>query len=516
MGAYTDELSGLPTEFLSTPFGQSMRPQIDAMFRRTAPSEHPINTPSNTLPTPAPSGSSTPVAPNPLAAGLLNAVAQQATTSLPTPASTPPTPVSPLSLVSSLSHFNTLLTTHSALIVNFTNTPGCAPCRAIKPAYEAIAATHLDHYGPKGVRFLEVEMGVGEGGQIASKYAVRATPTFMFFKAGKKMEEMKGATKRELEVKVEEFLEACFPRHPHRKVYLPAVEGILKQAITAATTPNYPALISKLEGFNVTKEKVIWLKDNVIPTLEAKVKLENAKLDEMVKQWTTTSEDLLNTLQAEQTFPLIDLWRVSLLNTRISGLLALHLSPSPTSSINPLAPILKLAAQTLKTQDTPTLKPFLLTTLRLLTNLTASSSLANVILATPPSGRTGTMQSDLLEIVVESLLQPDAAVRSAAAGVAFNLGGWRHRLAKERGGEEQGIEVEWEVEVISAVVEAIGREADEDVCESRTMCQSYKADMIFSASPLGGIRLVDISIIWIYGVHSAPIGGSRREVNVGK
>jgi hypothetical protein len=55
-------------------------------------------------------------------------------------------------------------------------------------------------------------------------------------------------------------------------------------------------------------------------------------------------------------------------------------------------------------------------------------------------------------------------VRSAAAGVAVNLAGWRHRVSKEQGkGADEGSEHDWEVELVSAVIEAIGREADEDV-----------------------------------------------------
>jgi thiol-disulfide isomerase/thioredoxin len=447
--------SGLPTEFLSTPFGQSMKPQIDAMFRRTTSAEHPINAPGNYLPTPPESGTSTPA--NPLAAGLLSAVAQQATTTT----STPPTaPTSPLTLVSSSTNFDSLLTSHSALIVNFTNTPTCAPCRAIKPAYESIAANYSDMYGAKGARFLEVELGIGEGQQIASRYSVTATPTFMFFKDGKKAGEMKGAAKRELEVRVEEFLEECYPRHPHRKVYLPAVESISTNPILAANVPAYPALLGKLESFGVQVE---WLKEKIVPVLEGKAIPGDAELDSRVREWVKVSEDYLKRLKPGETFPVIDLWRVGLLNPRISSLLALHLSPTG-QLLDPISPILDLATSTLKAQSTSTPKPFLLTTLRFMTNLLASLPLANLILSTPPSVRTGNMQSLIIEIVVDSLLHPDGSVRSAAAGVAVNLGGWTHRTAQETGREE-AVEIEWEVEVISAVVEAVARETDEDVCE---------------------------------------------------
>ena len=73
----------------------------------------------------------------------------------------------------------------------------------------------------------------------------------------------------------------------------------------------------------------------------------------------------------------------------------------------------------------------------------------------------------MLSVTVDSLLHPDQSVRSAAAGVAVNLAGWRHRVSKEQGrGADEGSEHDWEVELVSAAIEAIDREADEDVGKS--------------------------------------------------
>jgi hypothetical protein len=79
------------------------------------------------------------------------------------------------------------------------------------------------------------------------------------------------------------------------------------------------------------------------------------------------------------------------------------------------------------------------------------------------------VQAKTITIVVESLLHPDGGVRSAAAGVAVNLAGWRHRNAKDtKQAPEDEDEKEWEVDVVSALLEGIGREEDEDVGESLT------------------------------------------------
>ncbi|KAK4688020.1 desumoylating isopeptidase 1, partial [Tremellales sp. Uapishka_1] len=463
-------ISGLPTEFLSTPFGQAMRPQIDAMFKRTSPSEHPIAG-SSSLPTPPISGANTPY---PLASSLLSAVAAQATTDTPPPV--PPTPeTSPLTLVTSLSNFTSILRQYSAVVVNFTNTAGCAPCRVIKPIYESLASEYASTYGAKGARFVEVELGVGEGRDIASRHGVSATPTFIFYRNGKKVAEMKGANKRDLESRVEEFMDECFPRHPHRKLYLPATESLSKVAITASGVPNYPALMKKMDEFagagagaeagagagarEFTEIEV--LKQEVIPFLDGSKKFSPTETKALFEKWSTASTSLLQTLSPEQTFPVIDLLRVGLLNPIVATVLALQLSPSSSAAVDPVSPILALGVKALQPDPKKTPKPFLLTLLRFITNLTASLPLANIVLS--PS----VAVSNIVEILVESLLHDDTGVRTAAAGLAINLGGWRHRLLaqreKEGGKEEDEIEAEWEVEVISALIEGIGREADEEI-----------------------------------------------------
>jgi thiol-disulfide isomerase/thioredoxin len=352
------------------------------------------------------------------------------------------------------------------VIANFTNTPSCPPCRAIKPAYETIAADFGEQYASRGVQFVDIELGVGEGRDLASRYGVSATPTFIFFKDGKKAQELKGADKRGLEAQVESFLEDCFPRHPHRKVYLPAIEAIPTKPVLSSTAPNYVALIAKLEGFSgVSKQDVEYLKTRVVPVLSGGQDVSDQTLKEIYQGWSQATGRILEALKPEETFPAIDLWRVGLLNPRLIALLAFDLSPSQQTSTESLSTMLQLASTTLEASSTSTPKPFLLTVLRLLTNLLAPTPLSNLILATPSqSPRLGKLLENVLAITVESLLHPDTSVRSAAAGVAVNLASWRHRVSKEQGKKpEEAGEHEWEVELVSATIEAIDRETDEDV-----------------------------------------------------
>jgi hypothetical protein len=77
-------------------------------------------------------------------------------------------------------------------------------------------------------------------------------------------------------------------------------------------------------------------------------------------------------------------------------------------------------------------------------------------------------------VLVQTLLHQDRLVRVAAASLAFNVGAWvqKGRVARIKGegvvdgireGEEDG---EWEVELVSAVAEALaGEEESEDAGE---------------------------------------------------
>jgi len=71
----------------------------------------------------------------------------------------------------------------------------CGPCQQIAPKYEAMAAA-LPH-----VRFLKVD--VDECKDLSQEYGVKSMPTFKMLRAGKEVDEMKGADEGALREKVE-------------------------------------------------------------------------------------------------------------------------------------------------------------------------------------------------------------------------------------------------------------------------------------------------------------------------
>jgi thioredoxin 1 len=94
-------------------------------------------------------------------------------------------------------HFRTLLNAHTYLIADFYAT-WCPPCKQIAPIYSQLSTAHASPG-----KFAFVKINVDEQREIAAQYGVTAMPTFMVFKDGKKVQEVKGADVRGLKMVVE-------------------------------------------------------------------------------------------------------------------------------------------------------------------------------------------------------------------------------------------------------------------------------------------------------------------------
>jgi thioredoxin 1 len=94
-------------------------------------------------------------------------------------------------------HFRTLLTSHTYLIADFYAT-WCPPCKQIAPIYAQLSTQH----SAPG-KFAFVKINVDEQRELAGTYGVTAMPTFLVFKDGKKVQEVKGADVRGLKMVVD-------------------------------------------------------------------------------------------------------------------------------------------------------------------------------------------------------------------------------------------------------------------------------------------------------------------------
>jgi hypothetical protein len=151
-------------------------------------------------------------------------------------------------------------------------------------------------------------------------------------------------------------------------------------------------------------------------------------------------------------FPLLDVWRLAILEPAIAPL-----------TLAPLVKVLTSTSASLSSSPRATL----LTLLRLATNAlgTSSPGFTRSLLAADASARAA-----LTGVLVQTLLHSDRLVRVAAASLAFNVGAWvqRGRVTRIKGGDVvDGIRVdeedgEWEVELVSAVTEALANEEESE------------------------------------------------------
>jgi thioredoxin 1 len=109
-------------------------------------------------------------------------------------------------------HFTTLLNAHAYLIADFYAT-WCPPCKQIAPIYAQLSAAHA-----LSAQLVFVKINVDEQRELAAKYGVTAMPTFLVFKNGQKIKEVRGADVRGLKANVESVVEELKGMDRERKV----------------------------------------------------------------------------------------------------------------------------------------------------------------------------------------------------------------------------------------------------------------------------------------------------------
>ena len=304
--------------------------------------------------------------------------------------------------------------------------------------------------------------------------------------------EVKGANVPELRWETELLLSRTRPRsyflatvtsnligylaHPHASLSLPAVEAISRNPILFNQAPALDTVLTKLSTFidtasswpssdSSSKDQVKEvLSSTVIPYIKSRFvpvtqqqPLPSAT-PEILAPWAQATSVLADVLPAASLFPVIDLWRLTLLDPAVGTWIS-----SAPSSQDPIKMFFD------KCVDDPTAvqhRSYVLTLLRLLSNAFSNPVLSRRLLREYK----GTMTTNIL---VPNLANGDATVRTTAATLAFNVAGWvqRGRAARIPGprmGDEGMLESEedgdWEVEMMLAVMNAIGQEdASEDV-----------------------------------------------------
>lgn len=190
----------------------------------------------------------------------------------------------------------------------------------------------------------------------------------------------------------------------------------------------------------------------------------------LVEGWREATRVAMEVLPAEELFTVLDLWRIGLALDPIR--LAIPFSDQVDEAPSLLAQSLQLASRLSSASPNSRFpRSLVLTFIKLFSNALASTTLANLILNTSlPAGTT--TRRELTELMVRSLLDEDRVVRMAGAGLVWSAVAYEFRVTQfaqrdaaesSNGGGGRSRDEEWEIEIASAVLTALGIEENIDV-----------------------------------------------------
>ena len=174
----------------------------------------------------------------------------------------------------------------------------------------------------------------------------------------------------------------------------------------------------------------------------------NASIDNQAASgFVKASDTILATATPQDLFPIVDLWRLALLVDGFATWCALNSAG--------LSNLIDRVAGQMQQLGAASPKPLSLTSLRLLSNISANSALLRQVVY----GRE--RRSSFTQVAVAGLLHEDTNVRTAASTLVFNVSAYLQRSRRQAPSQPDPVEDgDWEVEVLTAVIETLSRESE--------------------------------------------------------
>ncbi len=310
--------------------------------------------------------------------------------------------------------------------VIFFTMAGCGPCKIVYPAYDELAAE-------AGHRAIFIKVDIREAQDVAMKYGVRATPTFMTFVHGEKENEWTGADDRKLRGNVGLLLQMA--QHAHTRLNLPTLLGTSKRPLTYTKVPPLDKLLAKMGELG--QDPSVQAVKEFVHTRNAEGSREATLPD--LHGFSKFVKKAAVELPQEVMFTVVDLVRIAVVDPRVSGYFAEESGHG----------LLKTVLEYATSGDRP--YSLRLVTLQTMCNMFTTSLFA-----------THAMKDALLVaamIQLESVSLSDDAhenVRVSAASLAFNLTLAVH--APRVDGEAPVLPDEDQLQLLVAVVDAIAAE----------------------------------------------------------
>ena len=328
-----------------------------------------------------------------------------------------------------------LETAKKTCAVIFFTSSTCAPCKIVYPAYDELAA----EAGNKAV-LIKVDLNMSY--DIGNKYKVRATPTFFTFLHGEKIDEWSGASAAKLRGNVNMLLQMAHPPHPHTNLVLKNLQRPHQKYVIYSKIPPLDKLVAKLGPTGadpaVTALKVFTVTRNSSPAASAPLPPLPS-----VSAFILSS---LKTLPVSTIFPIIDLFRLALVDPRVSGFLA------EDTSHTTLIGILSFVTSLPEDECPHTLR---IVTLQMACNLFTSPLYPRQLVSNP------TLSTPLITLLTSSLLDTThAPVRISAASLAYNIAAVNHLSRLDR--TEDLLPESAQVELVASLLEALGRDESKE------------------------------------------------------
>lgn len=408
-----EKIQNLPQTFLETPFGQMMKPYIQNALRGVTQGNGTVGGPA---PMPTPAAPAAPASQVPAATSSLTGKVRN---------------------VTNLNQLEGELAaaSNSCAVIFFTSAT-CPPCKVVYPTYDELA----DEAGDRA-RIIKVD--ISSAYDVSMKYGVRATPTFMTFLKGQKIDEWSGATPSQLQGNVRMLLEMANPSHPHRQLRLPSLQRHITNYVTYRKVPPLEKLAQKLPAEFKDAQEVTPVIDFVKTrhsTGTDKPPAADTRVPDL-HSFANALQSLYPSIPVESQFAVVDLVRLLFLDPRVSGYFAEEANHATLLTI--ISPLVN--------DDISFPYNLRIVAMQLACNL-FSTPLYPEQIALPLSP----LRETCLRLATNSLLDSQSNLRVVAASFAYNLSAFNHNIRFD--GKPDPISEEDQVELTASLLEAVSRE----------------------------------------------------------
>ena len=306
----------------------------------------------------------------------------------------------------------------------------CPPCKIVYPAYDELALE-------AGDKATLIKVDVSKVYDIATKYQVRATPTFVTFLRGKKDQEWSGAHEARLRGNIRLLVQMASPQHDHSKLRLPSLQQKIKTPIMYTKVPPMDKLLSKIGKL---------AEDGPIREIVEYVR--SREKDGMAETPVTNLHSLTDWLAnnfakipTEVHFAVIDLLRIAAADSRVSSFLAAEKDYRTLRLIVPDTKDFSSAPYNLQA-----------VTLQLFCNLFGSIVFQEAVLEESNSE----LRSMVERLASGCLLAEHNNARSLAAALIYNLAAYDHNERID--GRPDRLDMSSMGDLEAALVDAVVRE----------------------------------------------------------